>query len=65
MHKIKANVIAFENPMPKIYERLSPPAEDLNEVLAFIYIRPCRPTLEDIERTSLLICRNKVGEVLE
>ena len=65
MHKMKANVIAFENPMPKIYERLPPPAEDLDEVLAFIYTGPCRPTPEDIERTPLLVRRNKVGEALE
>jgi hypothetical protein len=35
MHKMKANVIAFKNPMPKIYQRL-PPGEDLDEVLAFV-----------------------------
>ena len=55
MHKMKANVIAFENPMPKIYERLPPPIEDLDEVIAFIYTSPCRPTPEDLKRTPLLV----------
>jgi hypothetical protein len=44
MSKMKANVIMFENPMPKIYRRLPPPVEDLDEVLAFIYTGPCKPT---------------------
>jgi len=65
MHKMKANVIAFENPMPKIYQRLPPPVKDLDEVLAFIYTGPCQPTPDDMKRTPLLVCRNKVGEALE
>jgi len=65
MYKMKANVIAFENPMPKIYQRLPPPIDDLDEVLAFIYTGPCRPSPEDMERTPLLVCRNKVSEALE
>jgi hypothetical protein len=65
MHKMKANVIAFENPTPKIYQRLPPPIADLDEVLAFIYTGPCRPSLEDMERTPLLVRRNKISEALE
>ena len=65
MHKMKANVIAFENPMPKIYARLPPPVEDLDEVLAFIYTGPCRPSPEDLERTPLLVRRKKVSKALE
>jgi len=44
---MKANVITFENPMSKIYNRLPPPLEVLDEVLAFIFTGPCRPTPED------------------
>jgi len=65
MHKMKANVIAFENPTPKIYERLPPPIGDLDEVLAFIYTGPCRPSPADMERTPLLVRRKKVTEALE
>jgi hypothetical protein len=65
MHKMKANVIAFENPTPKIYHKLPPPIEDLDEVLAFIFTGPCLPTEDDLKRTPLLVRRNKVGEALE
>jgi len=65
MHKMKANVIMFENPMPKIYQRLPPPLEDLDEVLAFLYTGPCRPTEEDLERTPLLVRKNRVSDALE
>jgi len=65
MHKMKANVIAFENPMPKIYQRLPPPVEDLDEVLAFVYTGPCRPSPEEMERTPLLVRRTKVSHALE
>ena len=65
MHKMKANVIAFENPMPKIYQRLPPPVEDLDEVLAFVYTGPCRPSPEEMKRTPLLVRRTKVGQALE
>lgn len=65
MHKMKCNAIMFENPTPKIYQRLPPPIEDLDEVLAFIFTGPCRPTPEDLERTPLLVRRRKVAKALE
>jgi hypothetical protein len=33
MHKMKANAISFANPMPKIYNILPPPADEMNDVL--------------------------------
>jgi hypothetical protein len=51
--------------MPKIYERLPSHVEDLDEVPAFVYTGPCRPTPENLERTPLLVHRNKVSEALE
>lgn len=62
---MKANAVMFENPTPKIYQKLPPAREDLDDVLAFIYTGPCRPTPEDMERTPLLVRRNKVGQALE
>jgi hypothetical protein len=64
MHKMRANVITFANPTPKIYNILPPPIEELDEVLAFIYTGPCKPTKTDFERTPLLFRRNKVGTAL-
>src|ERR1700691_3979964 len=37
MFKMQANAISFSNPMPKIYDILPPPIEEMDEVLAFIY----------------------------
>ncbi|PPR07612.1 hypothetical protein CVT24_004165 [Panaeolus cyanescens] len=65
MRKMKANVIAFENPLPKVYKKLPPPREDLDDVLAILFTGPCKPTAEDFKRTPLLIRRNVVLEALK
>jgi len=65
MHKMKANAISFSNPMPKIYNVLPPPVGELDDVLAFIYTGPCKPTKSDFERTPLLVRRKKVAAALE
>jgi hypothetical protein len=65
MHKMKANAIMFENPTPKIYQALPPSLKELDDVLAFIFTGPCKPTPEDMERTPLLVCRCKVSHALE
>ena len=61
---MRANAITFANPTPKIYNILPPPIEELDEVLAFIYTGPCKPTKSDFERTPLLVRRKKVGTAL-
>ncbi len=65
MHKMRANAISFANPIPKVYDILPPPIEELDEVLAFIYTGPCKPTKSDFERTPLLVRKNKVRAALE
>jgi hypothetical protein len=62
---MKANVITFQNPTPKVYQRLPPPIAEIDEVLAFIFTGPCKPTTEDLKRTPLLVRRKKVGTALE
>jgi hypothetical protein len=49
MFKMRANAISFSNPMPKIYNVLPPPIEEMDEVLAFIYTGPCKPTIADFK----------------
>ena len=49
MFKMHANAISFSNPMPKIYNVLPPPIEEMDEVLAFIYTGPCKPTKADFQ----------------
>ncbi|RPD73914.1 hypothetical protein L226DRAFT_464609 [Lentinus tigrinus ALCF2SS1-7] len=65
MSKMKANVVSHSLPMPKIYNALPPPCEDLDEVLAFIYIGPNVPTAREFQRTPMLVCRNRVKVALE
>ena len=60
MHKMKANIVAFESPIPKIYNILPPPREDMDKVLAILYTGPSKPTQEDFARTPFLVRRNAV-----
>ena len=62
MSKMRANAISFSNPMPKIYSILPPPIEEMDEVLAFIYTGPCKPTKADFQRTPLLVRHLKVSK---
>jgi hypothetical protein len=64
-YKMRANAISFQNPIPKIYDTLPPPIEELDQVLACMFTGPCQPTKKDIERTPLLVRRNKVGNALQ
>ena len=65
MSKMKTNVASHFLPMPKIYSVLSPPREDLDDVLVFIYLGPNVPTEKDYKRTLMLVKRNKVAIALE
>ena len=65
MRKMKANIVAFESPIQKIYNILPPPREDLDDVLAILFTGPCKPTAEDFARTPFLVRRNVVIAALE
>lgn len=65
MHKMRANVIMFDAPIPKVYDILPPPRDELDEVLAFIFVGPSNPTPEELRRVPLLVSRNKVARALE
>ncbi|KAH7918707.1 hypothetical protein BV22DRAFT_993513, partial [Leucogyrophana mollusca] len=60
-----ANAISFKHPVHKVYRKLPPPLEELDDILAFIFTGPCAPTLDDFKRTPLLVRRNKVASALE
>jgi hypothetical protein len=62
---MSSNAITFQNPIPKIYNRLPPPREDLDQVLACIFTGPAAPTDEDFKRCPLLFRRKKVTAALE
>ena len=65
MRKMSANAVTFAHPMPKIYNVLPPPLEELDEVLAFIFTGPCAPTQDDFKRCPMLVRRKKVAAALE
>ena len=60
-----SHVIAFESPVPKVYHRLPPPMEDLDDVLAVLFTGPCKPTEKEFRRTPLLIRQKQVAQALE
>jgi Domain of unknown function (DUF6570) len=64
MSKMHANAISFSNSMPKIYNVLPPPIEEMDEVMPFIYIAPCKPTKVDFKQTPLLVRHIKVSTAL-
>ena len=65
LRKMTSHVIAFESPVPKVYHRLPPPVEDLEEILAILFTGPCLPTDKDYQRTPLLVRRSYVARALE
>ena len=65
LRKMASHVIAFESPIPKLYHRLPPPVEDLDEVLAILFTGPCKPTEKEFVHTPLLIRRKNVAAALE
>ncbi|KAH8084932.1 hypothetical protein BXZ70DRAFT_900271 [Cristinia sonorae] len=65
LHKMKANAISFSVPMPKVYKTLPPSKDQLDNVLAFIYIGSVKPSTEDWHRTPFLVRHNKVKAALD
>ncbi|KAF5332441.1 hypothetical protein D9758_015134 [Tetrapyrgos nigripes] len=64
--KMKAHVMAFETPIPKVYDILPPPREDVEEVLAIMWSGPARPNKPEYKMTSpFLVRRNVVKRALE
>ena len=63
--KMTANAIMFSNPTLKVYKKLPPSQEELDEVLAFIFTGVAQPTEDDFKRTPMLVRRNKVALALE
>ncbi|KAH8103153.1 hypothetical protein BXZ70DRAFT_999293 [Cristinia sonorae] len=64
LQKLRANAISYAVPMPKVYQILPPKMEDLDEVVAFIYIGNTLPTHEDWKRTPFLVRHRKIMDAL-
>jgi hypothetical protein len=55
MQKMKANVIAYQSPIPKVYNILPPPCTEMNKVPAILFTGPCKPTESNLSHTSFLV----------
>ncbi|KAH6894770.1 hypothetical protein BKA70DRAFT_1117393, partial [Coprinopsis sp. MPI-PUGE-AT-0042] len=62
---MKANVISYEVPVPRVYHKLPPPREDLDEVLAILFTGPSPPTQETLKRTPFLVRRDYIHRALK
>jgi hypothetical protein len=62
--KLTANTIQFPSPTVKVYQKLPPGREELDEVLAFIFTRVKPPTVEELGCTPMLVRRNVVADAL-
>lgn len=63
--KMIANVISFEHPSMKIYDRLPLAKDDLDDVLAVVFTGVVKPNEDDMRRTPVLVRRNQVKRALE
>jgi hypothetical protein len=63
--RMNANAIMFAQPVLKVYMKLPPSREEMEEVLAIVFTGSGNPTPEDFERTPLLVRRDKVAAALE
>ncbi|KAF7789846.1 hypothetical protein EIP86_000794 [Pleurotus ostreatoroseus] len=52
-------------PIPRVYSVLPPKREDMDDVLAFLYIGSSSPNVEEYKRTPFLVRHSKVRAALE
>lgn len=53
--KMIANCIMFSNPTAEVYSILPPSHDELNEVLAFVFLGTARPTEDDLQCMPMLV----------
>ncbi|THU83194.1 hypothetical protein K435DRAFT_567864, partial [Dendrothele bispora CBS 962.96] len=59
-----ANAVMFANPTAKLAQVLPPSQQEINEILAFVFMGSAKPTEEELTRIPLLVRRNKVSDAL-
>ncbi|VDB90195.1 unnamed protein product [Peniophora sp. CBMAI 1063] len=64
-YKLRANAVMFAVPTPKLYQKLPPKREEFEELIAFIFIGPTKPTEDMHRRLPSFVRRNKVRAALE
>ena len=63
--KMMSNIVAYQNPTPKIYKKLPPPLADADAVFTVFFLGPDYPTEEDQFRSPLLVRVNEVRAATE
>ncbi|KAJ7109038.1 hypothetical protein C8R43DRAFT_905040 [Mycena crocata] len=63
--RMSANAIMFSQPVLSIFNSLPPSRDEMNEILAFVFMGSAAPTQEDFERTPMLVRKQKIIEALE
>lgn len=53
--KMTANAIMFSSPIVKVYHKLPPSREELDEVLAFVFMGSAQPTEEEFKRSPMFV----------
>lgn len=64
-HKMRANAVQYPVPIPRVYSVLPPKREDMDDVLAFLYIGSSSPNVEQYRRTPFLVRHSKIRAALE
>lgn len=66
MQKTRTNIIAFQNPIPQIYDMLPPPMSEIEETFAVMFIKSKPPSEEDFNEIPVYnVRRDKVQKALE
>lgn len=63
--KMSTNAIMFSAPVVKVYNIFPPPKDEINEILAFVFVGPARPSDEEYVRTPMLVRRQKIKDALD
>lgn len=64
-YRMRANAIAYEAPISKVYDILPPHRSELDDVIAFIFSGPSKPTENELHRIPLLVRRRVVQKALD
>ena len=65
VHRMHANAVLVPNPTSKIYAKLPPHRDDLDDVMAFVFTRPTQLTQKDLCWTPFLVQYQKVTAALQ
>lgn len=63
-YKMRANAILYESPVCKVYNKLPPHKNEVDDIIACIFTGPTEPSDDDLKRIPLLVRRAYVRDAL-